>query len=156
MSESLSDIEVKIIEICKDCLNVKTNLVEKNQGQFRCYIGGGRQFHPNDEKPYSRTIYLGSDSKRYDHVPEEIIDLNEVYFIFKRNYNLADWEDHPYHPSFDEAIKNLFKLDYFFVLELKEIMNETFHSQSYTSEWEKFEQPGKILRFVRLNPDKKG
>ena len=155
MAEDHSKMKDDILLICETCLKLKDEIMRKNQGAFQCYVGGGRQMHPSDENPYARTIYLGRDSKRYDHVPEDVIDLNEVYALYKREKKLSDWEDHPFHSSFDEAIHELKQEGRFLILELQDIIQNSFEGTPYDPSWESQKEngestPDKYMRFVRL------
>lgn len=155
MPESISEIKTGIVDICKKCLDMKNKMISSGEGSFKCYIGGGRQFHPQEERPYVRTIYLSRDSKRYDEVPEDVIDLNEVYTLYKRKYNHDEWEDHPYHSDFDEAIHSLRDENYFLLLDLQDIRDNNYNAKHFVAPKD---QPShgwqvKITRFVKLNLD---
>ncbi|GMT50262.1 MAG: hypothetical protein IEMM0008_1801 [bacterium] len=153
-----SSIQQDILEICHQCLSIKSQMTSSEEGIFRCYVGGGRQYHPHDEKPYTRTIYLGSGSRRYDQVPEDIIDLNEVYTLYKRQKKITDWEEHPFHPSFEEAVQYLRKENYFLILDFKDIMNNDFdvifYGETKAEDHDTDTPHDKTLRFIKLNPDK--
>ena len=149
----------EIIDICLKCLTLRENIIQENEYTFTCYIGGGRQYHPQEQKSYTRTIYLGSGSKRYDNIPEDIIDLNEVYFLYKRKNKLTEWDENIYHPLFAEIVESL-KLDgTFLILETRDLISDNFEAILFDENWESKRRdssipPEKTLRFIKLNPNR--
>lgn len=151
MSNQLNKTENEIIEICLECLTFKKKIIQKKKGEFNCYVGGGRQYFPNDDQ-YTRTIYLGRGSKRYENVPEEVIDLNEVYHHY-RIKNHPDWDEHIFHPTFSKSLDELKERKYLFMLDKRDIMSNSFDSASDSENKRDNSSfpPDKTPRFVKLN-----
>jgi len=159
-NHDLESIKKEIIKICLNCFKIKDQMMENNVGDFKCYVGGGRQYHPHSPEKYIRTIYLSRDSKRYENIPEDVIDLSEVYHIYRRDNQLEHWDEHPYHPLFKEAIESLREESYFLMISIQDIMDGNYSAKTISTQLDKDSEdatefhPRRILRFIKLNPEK--
>ncbi len=141
----MTSIEEEILVLCRDSLSIKSRIIKGGVWDFRCYLGGGRKFDlHNDKGIYLRTIYMSRDSKRFENIPEDVIDLNEIYHIYRVNNNLTSWSKEKFNPNFLKVIYNLKNKGLILILKTIDVMAGLYHPTPFTPEEQ---EP----RFIKLS-----
>ena len=114
MSRGLGKVEKKILDICQECLAIKGQQLIKIGRDYKVnvYSGGYRKFRDGE---YSRVIQT-VDGVR-DDIPENIIDLREVAYLYHQSFmdKRKRFVEHTpsREASFSRATKTLEKKGYF-------------------------------------------
>lgn len=110
MSHGLGKIEKTVLNLCQTCSNLKEKMISEGKWSFSGYRGGDRSYQKfGDEYVYSRI--LRTASRDIENLPENIIDLREVSWMY-RKVKMQRFMEGSCQSAFARAVRSLRRKGY--------------------------------------------